>query len=126
MLLIFVEIKRLKRLVKMDEEGLALGTLLATSRKRKRDLTDAGWNRYTFNDTNLPDWFADDEKKHMKKDIPVPQVREGFNQLNLRTSSIRFFIVPLLITLIVMASSIRIICVQLPCCANCDISNYII
>ncbi|XP_002122891.2 pre-rRNA 2'-O-ribose RNA methyltransferase FTSJ3 [Ciona intestinalis] len=54
---------------KLDAEALALGTVIATSNKRKRDVIDDSFNRYTFNDEEcaLPDWFLEDEKKRVVK-----------------------------------------------------------
>lgn len=35
------------------------------------DFIDACYNRYAFNDENLPSWFAEDEKKYNRPQIPI-------------------------------------------------------
>ena len=42
-----------------------------TRPSRKRKMLDAAYNRYAFNDDNLPDWFAEDESRHNRPQIPV-------------------------------------------------------
>lgn len=76
--------------VKLSEEELALGQMIVTSRKNRRDLTDAAWNRYMFNDTGLPDWFVKDEAETMKKGTPVPEeliqnYRKRVEEMNVRS-----------------------------------------
>ncbi|XP_033118880.1 pre-rRNA 2'-O-ribose RNA methyltransferase FTSJ3-like [Anneissia japonica] len=55
----------------LDPQSLALGTLMATSKKKKREIIEGGFHRYTFNDEGLPEWFVEDEAKHYKKHLPV-------------------------------------------------------
>uniref|UniRef100_A0AAX7TCM8 pre-rRNA processing protein FTSJ3 n=1 Tax=Astatotilapia calliptera TaxID=8154 RepID=A0AAX7TCM8_ASTCA len=50
----------------LSPEGLALGTQIATSKKRARDLVDSSFHRCV-----LPEWFLDDERKHRKRPVPV-------------------------------------------------------
>lgn len=64
--------KNNKRKIKLDEEGLAIGSLLVQSQKKRREITDGAWNRYMFNDPHaLPDWFVKDEDNNMKQPEPV-------------------------------------------------------
>ena len=52
---------------------LALGTLMLR-RSREKALVDASYNRFTWNDQkDLPAWFLDDEMKHNKPQLPVPE-----------------------------------------------------
>lgn len=76
--------------MKLSAEELALGQLIATSRKAKRDIADQAWNRYMTNDANLPDWFEKDEALTMKKGIRMPdemvaEYRKREQDMNVRT-----------------------------------------
>jgi AdoMet-dependent rRNA methyltransferase SPB1 len=61
---------------------LALGTMMLRHSKKKA-LVDASYNRFAWNDPkNLPSWFMDDEMRHNKPQLPIPnalleQVRLG-------------------------------------------------
>ncbi|OPJ74350.1 pre-rRNA processing protein FTSJ3 [Patagioenas fasciata monilis] len=72
-----------KRARVLDAEGLALGSVIATSKKARRDLIDDSFNRYSFNEEEgeLPEWFTEEEKQHRRKQIPVDrQTVEAYRQ----------------------------------------------
>ncbi|XP_075631408.1 pre-rRNA 2'-O-ribose RNA methyltransferase FTSJ3 [Balearica regulorum gibbericeps] len=72
-----------KRARVLDAEGLALGSVIATSKKATRDLIDDSFNRYSFNEDEgeLPEWFTEEEKQHRRKQIPVDrQTVEAYRQ----------------------------------------------
>uniref|UniRef100_A0A673A2Q2 pre-rRNA processing protein FTSJ3 n=1 Tax=Sphaeramia orbicularis TaxID=375764 RepID=A0A673A2Q2_9TELE len=65
-------VKIMYRKLILDAEGLALGSQIATSKKRARDLVDGSFHRWVEEDIRLvPEWFLDDERKHRKKPVPV-------------------------------------------------------
>mmetsp|Transcript_9122 Transcript_9122/g.12954 ORF Transcript_9122/g.12954 Transcript_9122/m.12954 type:complete len:1162 (-) Transcript_9122:205-3690(-) len=68
---------------------LALGTMMLRKSKAKA-FVDASYNRYAWNDPEgLPDWFADDENKHYRPQLPIPpellaRMKEKFISLSTR------------------------------------------
>merc|ERR1711962_221433 len=73
----------------LGPEELAMGMAMATSKKRKRDIIEMAYNRYTFNDENLPAWFVEDENKHTFRHVPVTreeveQYKQRERELNAR------------------------------------------
>ncbi|NWR94271.1 SPB1 protein, partial [Furnarius figulus] len=72
-----------KRARVLDAEGLALGSVIATSKKARRDLIDDSFNRYSYNEDEgeLPEWFTEEEKQHRRKQVPVDrQMVEAYRQ----------------------------------------------
>jgi len=82
--------QKIKKRSALNPEELALGEQLIKSKKAKRDIMDNGWNRFMFNDTNLPEWFAKEEELHMKKKPDVdPEVVDKYiekgKEVNVKT-----------------------------------------
>ncbi|XP_022096346.1 pre-rRNA processing protein FTSJ3-like [Acanthaster planci] len=55
----------------LDPEGLAVGTLMATSKKKRREIIEHAYNRYSYGEESLPSWFKEEEVKHTRKQLPV-------------------------------------------------------
>ncbi|XP_002719522.1 pre-rRNA 2'-O-ribose RNA methyltransferase FTSJ3 [Oryctolagus cuniculus] len=75
----------------LDPEGLALGAVIASSKKAKRDLIDNSFNRYTFNEDEeeLPEWFVQEEKQHRIRQLPIDKkdvehYRKRWKEINAR------------------------------------------
>ncbi|XP_043857060.1 pre-rRNA 2'-O-ribose RNA methyltransferase FTSJ3 [Dromiciops gliroides] len=75
----------------LDPEGLALGAMIATSRKARRDLVDDSFSRYTYNEDegDLPEWFVQEEKQHRIRPLPldkktVEEYRKRWREINAR------------------------------------------
>ncbi|KAL6053823.1 pre-rRNA processing protein ftsj3 [Balamuthia mandrillaris] len=67
---------------------LAIGKKML-SKKRKRDMIDDAYNRWSFNDENLPKWFVEDEERHNKPELPVTkaeieEMKERFKAIDAR------------------------------------------
>uniref|UniRef100_A0A673JRR9 pre-rRNA processing protein FTSJ3 n=1 Tax=Sinocyclocheilus rhinocerous TaxID=307959 RepID=A0A673JRR9_9TELE len=80
-----------KRVRILNAEGLALGTQIATSKKRARDLIDGSFHRFANSEdmTEVPAWLFDDEKKHRKRPVPitkemVEEYKQKWREINAR------------------------------------------
>ena len=74
---------------RLTPEGLAMGALMIQSRKKREDLIDSAYNRWTNNDVNLPSWFVEDEALHCHKQLPiskemVEEYRRQLKEINAR------------------------------------------
>lgn len=69
---------------------MALAHQLATGEKTTQDVTDDGFNKYAFRDSDgLPEWFLDDESKHSRAHRPITKaaaaaIREKMRAINAR------------------------------------------
>ncbi|KAA0172975.1 hypothetical protein FNF27_05612 [Cafeteria roenbergensis] len=69
-------------------EILALGKLMRRHSKAK-DLVDASYNRYAFDDPALPTWFVADESRHFRPQLPitrddVDKIKQQFRDISQR------------------------------------------
>ncbi|XP_030847883.1 pre-rRNA 2'-O-ribose RNA methyltransferase FTSJ3 [Strongylocentrotus purpuratus] len=56
----------------LDPEGLALGTMMATSKKATRQIIEHAYHRYSYGDQDrIPDWLRSDETRHCRRNTPV-------------------------------------------------------
>lgn len=75
---------------KLDPVGLAIGTMIATSKKKRREIIEHGYNRYTYGDEDgLPGWFVKDERIHSRRIMPVTkemvnEYKERLKEINAR------------------------------------------
>lgn len=72
------EIVAAKKIYKLSPEELAIGEELLKSSKRRREIVESSYNRFTYADENLPEWFVEDEKKRIVKELPITQEQVDF------------------------------------------------
>lgn len=79
----------------MDSDAIAETVAIAKlmlRKKNREELIDASYNRYVFEEdkNSLPAWFADDEEKHNKPQLPVSREmiqaeKERLREFNVKT-----------------------------------------
>ena len=84
-----VAVTEVNRRRQLDPEGLALGSLLVSSKRAREELIDSSFNRWTHDDEGLPDWFVDDESRHCQKQLPITkdmvlEYRQRLREINAR------------------------------------------
>ncbi|OAF67460.1 hypothetical protein A3Q56_04798 [Intoshia linei] len=72
------ELKTKKAKFNLTPIQLALGEKIVESKKQRLEIIEDSFNRYANNDKNLPDWFMDDEKKHMTKNVKADETRINY------------------------------------------------
>jgi len=72
----------------LDPEGLAIASYLIQSRKHRREIEEAGFNRWVNNDKHLPDWFVKDQKAHWRNRAPVQITKEMVEEYKKRQMEI--------------------------------------
>ncbi|XP_070204951.1 pre-rRNA 2'-O-ribose RNA methyltransferase FTSJ3-like isoform X2 [Littorina saxatilis] len=76
-----------KASLKLNPVGLAMGTAMVRSRKRRREIIESGYNRNMRGEgEDLPDWFSRDEKKHCHRQMPV--TKEEVNEYMMKQRAI--------------------------------------
>ena len=70
-------------------EALAIGTAMVTDAKRRQAIIDGAYNRYAFNDEDLPEWFAEEEARYNTPEKPITkeevmEMRQRFMDINAR------------------------------------------
>ncbi|KAM9386238.1 pre-rRNA 2'-O-ribose RNA methyltransferase FTSJ3 [Pholidichthys leucotaenia] len=75
----------------LNAEGLALGSQIATSKKKARDLVDDSFHRFSSSEEpwELPEWFVDEERQHRRKPVPltkemVEEYKQKWKEINAR------------------------------------------
>ncbi|KAJ3045642.1 AdoMet-dependent rRNA methyltransferase spb1 [Rhizophlyctis rosea] len=80
--------------VQTDEYAITTATAYTLAQQMvrpssRRDLLDGAYNRYAYNDGDLPSWFTDDESRHNKPTLPITKeaaaiIRERMKALDAR------------------------------------------
>ncbi|KAM0788753.1 hypothetical protein ACM66B_002845 [Microbotryomycetes sp. NB124-2] len=83
--------KRIDELGLTTAEAMTRAQQLVNRERTKTELINEGFNRHSFNvgGDDLPSWFADDERKHFRNNVPVTKeavaaIREKMRALNAR------------------------------------------
>jgi len=72
----------------LDPEGLAIASFIIQSKKNRREIEEAGFNKWVNNDKGLPDWFVKDQKQHWRNRAPVQITKEMVDEYKKRQMEI--------------------------------------
>ncbi len=62
---------------------------MVQSKKKREDLIESGYNRWTSNDDNLPSWFAENETKFCQKRLPISSEMVEVYRAKLKEMNVR-------------------------------------
>lgn len=77
------------KIIKLDPVELAIGEQLIKSAKSRKEIEELSYNRYTQGEEDVPEWFAEDEAKHNRKQLPVTKEQVEYYKQQLKDINAR-------------------------------------